>query len=531
MVQGIAPIEYKLMDQLSDFETRTESDGTHVRLIVGDDDPVAVRAGTVARRLRDLIFEQTLRPGDRLPSSRTLAHDLLCARGTVETAYGELESEGLIERRRGDGTYVARTLGRLQKPARVARVDDRQNLETVLSRRGARIAKGPTCGYPTGGRSFSGGVPDSRAFPWAIWRRLWSETLLKEQESVCGYSNPQGETALREALMRWLHLTRGIKCCADQILILHSTQQALMLCAQLLFDQGDQLAVENPGYPGAYSAFTAAGLRCNPVAVDEVGLDVSQLADQDGHAGVYVTPSYQSPMGGTLSLQRRLDLLAWAEHRDAWIIEDDYSGGLTYDQTPIAALAGLDQRDRTLYIGTCSKLLFPGLRIAWLVLPKPLVAPFVSLRSNLDGHTSALPQHCLARFFDEGHMARHCRKMTALYRTRRDCLIAEIQEINQEFHSPVFKVRPSNAGLKLVVDLLLPVSDKKIAASAKQAGFDLPTLSEACALPGTPSSGAHHNGFILGFSGMNPVEIKRHAQKLRDVVSEFATKRELKPGV
>jgi len=320
-----------------------------------------------------------------------------------------------------------------------------------------------------------------------------------------------------------LRITRGIKCRADRILVLHSSQQALALCATLLFDAGDRVAVEDPGYPGAYAAFAASGLRTVATPVDHDGIATDGLARDPALAGIYLTPSYQNPTGGTLSLQRRLDLIHRAKERNSWIIEDDYGGGLTYDNNPISALAGLDPNGRTIYIGTASKLMFPGLRIAWMVLPDGLVDPFVAFRANTDGHTSGLMQMCLARFIDDGHMARHNRRMTQLYRARRNALVAEIDRINRTMPHPLLRVRPSNAGLKIVVDLLPPLVDSDVANRARETGLDLPALSLASTGPDKGCGGnaprRPHNGFILGFSGMTCDEIRCEAQRLHAVLS------------
>lgn len=492
-------------------------------------------AAALGRKLRDLILDGSLRPGERLPSSRTLARDLNCARGTIETSYGDLEAEGLIERRRGDGSYVTHSLAQLTAPASQTRprengkrpnrtADTRDEPgRTGLSARGSAMTSIPACAHPTDARSFGAGVPDLREFPWKVWRRLWADCLRADPDALCGYSHPRGLQPLRAALARWLRITRGIKCEADRILILHSSQQALALCATLLFDSGNRIAVEDPGYPGAYAAFAASGLQSVAIPVDHDGIATDGLARDPALAGIYLTPSYQNPTGGTLSLQRRLDLIHWAQERNSWIIEDDYGGGLTYDNNPISALAGLDPNGRTIYIGTASKLMFPGLRIAWMVLPEGLVDPFIAFRANTDGHTSGLMQMCLARFIDDGHLARHNRRMTQLYRARRAALAAEIDRINRMLPRPLLRVRPSNAGLKIVVDLLPPLIDSDVANRARESGLDLPTLSSASEGPGTGATGnakhISHNGFILGFSGMTSDEIKCQALRLHVVLS------------
>lgn len=535
------------MNHSSESVSRRRSAGSVIRLIAGDErqqtnndgndgadcanQSMVPGAAALGRKLRDLILDGSLQPGERLPSSRTLARDLKCARGTVETSYGDLESEGLIERRRGDGSYVTHSLAQLsasanqdQRRKHTTEQDrladpDAKPLRSGLSARGSIMTSIPACAHPTDARSFGAGIPDLREFPWPVWRRLWADCLRVDADGLCGYSHPQGLPRLRAALARWLRITRGIKCDPDRILVLHSSQQALALSAMLLFDAGNRVAIEDPGYPGAHAAFAASGLQTVAVPVDDYGIATDRLVHDSALAGVYLTPSYQNPTGGTLPLQRRLDLIHWAQEHNAWILEDDYGGGLTYDNTPISALAGLDPNGRTIYVGTASKLLFPGLRIAWMVLPEALVDPFVAFRANSDGHNPALMQMCLARFIDDGHLARHNRRMTNLYRARRGVLAGEIDAINAALPHPILRVRPSNAGLKLVVDLLPPLSDSDVAIKAREQGLDLPTLSSASAPARTgmahDAGRSPHNGFILGYSGMTPDEIRGEAQSLR----------------
>lgn len=484
-------------------------------LIEDDGGQSLPRGASLARRLRRLILDGALAAGERLPASRTLARHLGCARGTIEAAYGDLDAEGLIERRRGDGSFVTTALTRLER-----RKDTRSpatqagDAALVLSKRGRSLAGMARCPYPEADRSFSSGVPDARLFPWADWRRLVAQSLQDQCRDLAGYTPPQGLPRLRESLARWLRLSRGIDCTPDQLLVLHSSQQALSLSATLLFDSGDRVALEDPGYPGAFAAFRAAGLQPVPIAVDDAGLETARLARRVKLSGVYVTPSYQNPLGATLSLDRRLDLIEWAARNQAWIIEDDYAGGLTYDHKPIAALAGLDSTGRTIYIGSCSKLLFPGLRLAWMVLPAPLVEGFTTLRANQDGHSPALAQAALSRFIDEGLLAKHVRKMAPLYRRRRDVLVERLEALNRQTGRPLFKVRIANAGLKLAVELLAPLQDTEIAALARAEGLALPTLSTTALAPEN-----RRQGFILGFSGLDEGEITERVGRLRRVMA------------
>ncbi|MEM7221612.1 MAG: PLP-dependent aminotransferase family protein [Pseudomonadota bacterium] len=479
--------------------------GAVIRLIAGQAVEGRPVAGTLGRHLRALILDSSLQAGERLPSSRTLARELGCARGTVEAAYGDLDAEGLIERRRGSGSFVAPSLGRLEGPTRSKGQRDGQ-CEQTLSRRGAALAHMARCPFPTTTKAFAGSTPDPREFPWALWRRLWSESLRDGVDDLAGYGDPRGLLFLRRALARWLRVTRGIDCAAEQIIVLHSAQQALTLSATMLFDRGERMVIEDPGYPGAAAAFKAAGLALAPQPVDEGGVITARLPGEPGLRGLYVTPSHQNPLGVTLSLRRRLELIAWASETGAWIIEDDYGGGLSYDHKPIAALTGLDVGGRTIYVGSASKLVFPGLRLAWMVVPEHLVEAFATLRANSDGHSPALVQACLARFIDDGHLARHLRRMTALYRARRDALLDRIDEINRAHGATLLRPGATNAGLKLAVELSGDADDMAVAAKAREVGLELPALS-----PNTMDLENRRQGFLLGFATLNQAEIDRAA--------------------
>ena len=499
------------MDQIR--LTPSRSSGTVIHLIVGEARKVRPLSNALGRHLRALILEGSLRPGERLPSSRVLAKELGCARGTVETSYGDLEAEGLVERRRGSGTFVSPSLGRLAKYNDDAALQVGQGAGQSLSKRGAAVAQMARCPYPMEAKAFAGGTPDLREFPWRQWRRLWSQCLRGDIGNLAGYTDPCGLPQLRQSLARWLRVTRGIKCSAGQVLVLHSAQQALAMCATLLFDRGDRVAIEDPGYPGAAVAFTTAGLDPVPVPVDGDGVMSDRLLGETSIRGLYLTPSHQNPSGVTLSLKRRLDLIAWATKTGAWIIEDDYGGGLSYDQTPIAALTGLDVNGHTLYIGSASKLIFPGLRLAWMVLPDCLAEAFATLRANSDGHSSAFTQTCLAHFIDDGHMAKHVRRMTTLYRARRDLLLNRIDEINRTESHPILRARAANSGLKLVVELSSGASDLEVAANARSQGLELPALS-----PNYVDRADVRQGFLLGFAALNKAEIDRAADGLRQVI-------------
>jgi len=305
----------------------------------------------LVRTLREAILAGHLPLHGRLPASRTLARDLGVSRSTVELAYGRLEAEGYLVRKVGAGSFVALAAVRpAPRPAQSA---------AGLSRRGQEMADGGAChDVPEVGRSFASSQPDPRLFPQALWGRLMQQQWRERACDWMNYGDPQGLPALRTAISSYLVQSRGVVCEPDQILILTSSQQGILLATQLLIDAGDTVWVEDPGYPGARTAMESAGARIHPVPVDGEGLQPEGAHPRPRL--IYCTPAHQYPLGVPMSLSRRMALLREAERHGAWILEDDYDGEYQYDQRPLPALQGLDGQGRVLYVGTFSKVLFKG---------------------------------------------------------------------------------------------------------------------------------------------------------------------------
>ncbi|CAI1681812.1 HTH-type transcriptional regulatory protein gabR [Serratia proteamaculans] len=314
----------------------------------------------VCSTLRRAIHNGTLISGQRLPSSRVLAADLAVSRVTAEAAYGQLEAEGYLQRRVGQGTFVA---AGLVKSVPVTKVSGKPR----LSLRGRQIVQTGGCRDPQQPLPFAAGSPDLRAFPLKLWTQLTARQLRLRGETLMRYGDPQGYLPLREAIAGYVSQTRGVNCDAQQVLVLTSSQQALQLIATLLLDHGDKVWLEEPGYRGARNAFTSAGAELVPVSVDEAGMRPDEQLPTPRL--IYLTPSHQYPTGVALSLTRRLELLALAQRQRAWIIEDDYDSEFHYDGQPMPAMQGLDRHGNVLYLGTFSKVLFPSLRLAYLVVP------------------------------------------------------------------------------------------------------------------------------------------------------------------
>ncbi|HHZ8493415.1 TPA: PLP-dependent aminotransferase family protein [Enterobacter mori] len=458
----------------------------------------------IQRAIRTLILEGILSNGKALPASRALAISLSVSRDTIEAAYSSLHAEGFIERQTGRGSFVSSSTRFLKSRSRL-RQPTAETQKAKLSARGKVI-------YESGGiREFSSprplapGIPETRMFPIPTWERLQRQVLKEFQHQALEQSPPQGMERLRRAIAEYVNLERGTRASAEQVIILTSSQQALALCSHVLLDTGDCIVIEDPTYQGAHKAFNAAGLRCIPVPLDEKGISVDglNLLTEPARA-IYLTPSHQYPTGVTLSLDRRLAVIDWANRHSAWIIEDDYDSEFHYEGKPMACLQGLDAYHRTIYIGTFTKSLFPGLRIAYMIVPSKLSEPLTMARTLMDGHTASITQLTLAKFLEGGHFGAYIRKMRSVYVTRRDKLASLMEEYLSDY---VACIAPAG-GMQMPCLLKQGISEKEIAAAARRAGVDILGLTGLYA--GPPGS----TGFLMGFAAYTEREIEDAVKKL-----------------
>ncbi|HEX7641088.1 MAG TPA: PLP-dependent aminotransferase family protein [Burkholderiaceae bacterium] len=451
----------------------------------------------VCAAIRLALHGGHLKRDERLPSSRQLAQDLGVSRVTVEGAYGQLEAEGYLRRQVGGGTFVA--FASVRHAAPLARSI---GAPAKLSGRGSAIVAGGGCRDTRVPQAFSGASPDLSAFPLETWHKLGNRLSRRGGRDLLGFGDPQGFAPLREAVAHYLNQSRGVHCSAGQILILTSSQQALTLIATLLLDDGDAAWVEDPCYEGARTAFASAGAKLVPVPVDADGMDVGAAPAGAEPRLIYLTPSHQYPTGASLSLARRMALLDLARERDAWIVEDDYDSEFHYDGRPLPSLQGLDRDARVLYVGTFSKVLFPALRLAYLVLPPSLIEAFTVARTVQDGHTTQWTQAVTAAFIEEGHFAAHLRQMRQLYRSRRDLLREELEKRTRGW----LDILPTAGGLKMAVHLPAGKEDRYTRRAA-QLGVATPGLSRLYLGPA-------RDGWLLGFSALDNAAIRHGALQL-----------------
>jgi len=453
--------------------------------------------------LRERILDGRLAGGSRLPAGRDLAALLAVSRNTVTRAFDQLYAEGYIEGRVGDGTYVVE-LGSA-RPLMQSSASGVAPTEALLRLQRNHLAP-PVSGAP---RAFRIGVPAFDLFPFEIWARLTARFWRKPSPARLGYGDPAGEPALRELVAAYLRSSRGLNCDPSQVVITCGAQQGISLCAQLLVQPGDRVALENPGYRAAGHAFAVAGAELCGVAVDGEGLDTAALAQIEGCRLAYVTPSHQYPTGVTLSLARRLELLAWAERNEGWIVEDDYDGEYRYSGTPLTPLAALDRQGRVLYVGTFCKITFPALRLGYLVLPPGLAEAFARRRALDMRHSDIGSQMVMAEFIAAGHFQRHVRRMRQAARVRRDTLLQHWPEA-----IPGCAELPAvDAGLHLCVPVHSHAREAELVAAARAAEVEMNGLADYW-LDGQAPRGAP-GGLVLGFAAVPEVEIIAALQRLR----------------
>ncbi|MES2071776.1 MAG: PLP-dependent aminotransferase family protein [Pseudomonadota bacterium] len=467
--------------------------------------------------IKQAILGGAVAPGMQLPPTRDFCRLLEISRQTVLNAYAQLMAEGYLQGSVGKGTFVSDQLPAASRSAVGKEKLAEQGrgpapLLRPLAERGLRFAhaEGKMNFHQGKPRAFRVGMPGLDAFPFDTWSRLEARRWRRSGGQL-GYVDPAGYRPLREMLAVYLKAARGVNCTPDQVIITSGSQQALFLLSSMLLDPGDAAWMESPGYRGASSPLHAAQVRLCPVPIDAQGLSVKTGAQLYPDARlVYTTPSHQLPLGVTMSLQRRLELLSWAGANKAWIIEDDYDSEYRYSGPTLASLQSLDSAGCVIYVGTLSKVLFPGLRLGYMVVPAGLVDAITQAKAVTDKHTAMVPQMVLADFISEGHFNRHIKRTRELYAERRHVLL---QALDAELAGHL-ACGPSDAGLDLAVHFCRQGStaadELRIAQAGLKAGIELRPLGhyDFHALQSGPVS-RHAPGLLLGFSSI-PVDEIRH---------------------
>ncbi len=463
--------------------------------------------------IREAILGSRIQPGTRLPSSRTLAKDLAVSRNTVMAAFEQLHAEGYISGRVGAGSFVSEELPEDALHARAAPIGERRARGPAPgpSRRGLALAELGRGGSRP--RPFAPGLPELAAFPFEEWSRLLAKHWREPPTSFLIGSDPLGWRPLRQAIAAYLGAARAVTCAPEQVIIVSGAQQALDLTARVLIDPDDTVWTENPGYPGLRGALIAGGARLIPVPVDAEGISVAAGRERAPRARMAcVSPSHQYPLGVTMSLARRLELLEWARSADAFVLEDDYDSEYRYTGRPLAALQGLDADGRVVYVGTMSKVMFPGLRLGYMVVPAHLVDAFMAVRRITDTHPPMIAQPALAEFVAAGHLAQHIRRMRSLYAERQRLFLDKAQDIL----GPLLDLSPSETGMHLVGFLQPGTDDHAVSEAARERGIEAPPLS------GFYVAEAPRPGLLLGYTGITEGEVDRGLKGLADAIRSVA---------
>lgn len=438
--------------------------------------------------LQQAIISGQLAANSRLPATRELAQQLKLSRNTVKQVYEMLQAEGYIETRPGDGSYVS---AQLAPHSATTSSRSPSNTQTTirLSDKSQRLTQMRSLYHRQEAQILLPAMPALDQFPWRQWQRSVSHA--GRQMGHTSSHSLMGDMALREEITAYLASSRGIRCQPDQVMICSGSQQGLQLAFSMLLNPGDKVMVEDPGFPGIDGAISNAdGVKVS-VPIDQQGFRTDLLAHTPDARLAFITPSRNYPMGYTLSLERRLQLLHWARQHDACIIEDDYDSEFRFDGPPLSALQGLDGEQHVIYSGTFSRILHPAIRLAYLVIPGALTESFAQMRAIQDGGLSILPQAALADFMARGHFASHLRRMRKLYQQRRDYLLHRVSE---QFPD-ILVWEPSDGGMHCVFRLDNQFEDQTIARVANQQGLGIRPLSYYYDQQ-TPM-----NGLVIGFAG------------------------------
>ena len=475
--------------------------------------PAAPPGGSLYRwlygELRAAILDGRLRPGARLPATRDLASAYHLSRATIVTAFDQLKSEGYVEGRSGSGTYVSEVLPEhlldVHGPHQESRLPHRRIALSSYARR-LQPFRGSVA-RPL--RAFRAHQPALDLFPTNLWAQVAARRLRRVSASLLAGGEALGYRPLREAVAAYLNTSRGVKCTAEQVLIVSGAQEALDRTARILLNPGESVWMEEPGYPGAGVVFRAVGARIRRVPVDAEGLALASGRKKwQAPRLVYATPGHQFPLGVTMSLRRRLALLEWARRSGTLIFEDDYDSEYRYSGRPIPAMQGLDRSGVVIFAGSFSAVLFPALRLGYLVVPPEMVDIFAAAESVTTHHPPLLEQAVLCDFITEGHFARHIRRMRELYAERLTVLL----ECAKEKLAGVLEISSVEAGLQTVGWLKGGIRAERVVELAAERSVEVVPLSRYVSGESRP------NGLILGFAAVDPRELRRGVEELAKIL-------------
>jgi GntR family transcriptional regulator/MocR family aminotransferase len=454
--------------------------------------------------LRALIERKVLPSGGSLPSTRLLSKDLKLGRNTVIAAYDQLALEGYLVMRRCAPPVV------VDLPAHgLAAGPTNRRPMARLSRRGKVMTSQPYHHGRPGMLAFHPGLPDAGNFPFNTWSKLLARRAKGAGHDLFGAYHIGGYPPLREAIARYLWASRGINCAAEEIVVTNGAQSAFDLLARILLDPGERVWMEEPGYYGARAAFLSAGAKLDALKVDEDGwrLDPPRIAPRV----IFVTPSCHHPLGVTMPMEQRLKLIQLAEAWNSWIIEDDYDGEYRFQGQPIPSLQGISAANRVVCVGTFAKILFPAMRLGFMVVPAAMAKGLVAGLSATGQFAPLLTQAALADFISEGHFTRHLRRMRRLYASRRQVFM----DLCDRELTPWLRLSRSESGIQLVGLLRSGIDDRMVAAAAARRGVNVSPLSLQY------WRADKRQGLVMGFASADERNMRLAAGALRNVLREL----------
>jgi GntR family transcriptional regulator / MocR family aminotransferase len=458
-------------------------------------------------QLRTLIERKILPSGSALPSTRVMAKDLSVGRNTVIAACDQLALEGYLSLRPRTPPLVMA----LPTSTSVAEKEPISS-DTSISWRGKVMLSQPYHHGKPGHVAFHPGLPDADNFPFNTWSKLLSKRAKLARHDLFGTYHVKGYPPLCEAIARYLTTSRGVNCKPEQIVITNGAQSAFDLLARLLIDPGDTVWMEEPGYYGAGAAFLSAGAKLSPLHVNDSGWNLDPPPSPPRL--IFVTPSCHHPLGITMPMEQRLNLIHMAEKWNAWILEDDYDSEYRFQGHPIPALQGISATNRVVYVGTFAKILFPAMRLGFLVVPEVLREGISAALSVTGQFAPLLSQAALADFMNEGHFTRHLRRMKRLYAARRQFFI----EACEDYLNPWLRLRRTDAGIQLVGIFHQKQDDKAVARAALEAGVNVSPLSIQY------RHDSNERGLVMGFAAADEKSTKKAMIKLRNVFENQFTK-------
>ncbi len=469
------------------------------------------------RQIRDELRSGSFTDGaSRLPSSRTLAVDLGISRLTVNLAFSKLYAEGYLRSKARSGTFVAYPLPETFLTADKPKPHPLVGKHPRISRRVAaipdqRIGKQFDLGALGAGAGVSlvPGLPAVDEFPIDIWERLRSQVLAQKGAHLLRHASSRGDADLRKAIATYVCDFRGARCDPDQILIVGGMQQAMLVSAMALLDPGEPVWIEDPGFHQARRVFTLAGAKLVPKPLDQEGMVIARSPKQNQPKLIHITPSHQYPLGMTMSFKRRTALLDFARAHDAFIFEDDFYAEFRFTGPPLPCLQGIDNFSRVIYAGTMSKILYPSLRLGYVVAPEQLIDPLVKIRSTMDQHSSAIDQATLARFINEGFFLSHIKRMRRLYAERREFFIKEFNKLLGDR----FIVQIPEAGLNFVAWLRFEADFERVVRVCAEIGIKPSPLSFYCI------EAKLKPAFVFGFAAWTPAQIRESLLRLASALS------------